>query len=87
MNNFFGAAADLHSAWIDAYTMFYVNDKERVGEREKNETNSFASFHVIPLSNSKINKFTSQHEKNYFRLCVWFSREITLQRELMNLQF
>lgn len=85
----FFAAAALHSAWIDAYTMFHVNDdndNERVGETERertNETNLFASFHVILLSNSKINKFTRSlmltvlRTKNYFRLCVWFSREIT----------
>lgn len=36
MNNFFAvAAAALHSAWIDAYTMFHVNDDGKQRERMK----------------------------------------------------
>lgn len=68
---FAAAAAALHSAWIDAYTMFHVDDDGRKRKRKKtNETNSFASFHVIPLSNSKINKFTHSTSEIIFD-CVF----------------
>lgn len=73
MNNFFAAAAALHSAWIDAYTMFRVNDGGR--ESEWNEFVRFISCNsFIKQQNQQIR---SQCEQNYFRLCVWFSREIT----------
>lgn len=69
MNNFFSVAAALHSAWIDAYTMFHANDDGR--QRKRNETNLFASFHVILLSNSKINKITHSAQSKIIFDCVF----------------
>lgn len=50
------------------------------GIKYEKKSNVFASFHVIPLSNSKINKFSAWWKIIFDCVWFWFSRGITFQR-------
>lgn len=68
---FFAGAADaaLHSAWIDAYTMFHVNDNEREKKKDWNEFVRFISCNsFIKQQNQQIH---SQYTSKIIFDCVF----------------